>query len=291
MVPAVRVISLHERENRSFAREDLVKADGTSRILPETRELKAFEVRDTPGGFVLQPRGYIGYLPLTSSIALNLQPKFPLENLWRMLAVADEGYDKLVPVLRSYGTFRDSPPHLMLARSFCFFLRLILTEGVARKYTPQPFEGLFRPRPDFAKTTSKFLSRGDMTSVAGEEFMLSPRLAANQVLKQACIDFLRLVPNLSSWQPERHLLMDALNSLESVRPIPMHQGDTEFSESLPFWLKSPYRSALHVYSVYCGHDHLGFSFEASGVSLPSFLFKLDDIFESFIRNAMRSAMS
>ncbi len=287
----VQVISLHERENRVFAREDLVQADGSSRILPESRDLTAFEIRDTPFGFILQPKGIIGYLPLTRDIALNLRPKFPLDNLWRMLAIADEEYNRLVPILRSYGDFRESPPHLMLVRSFCYFLSEIMTEGIARGYVATDFRGTFRPKPNFSKTASRFLSRGNIISVEGEEFIFSPRLGANKVLKQACIDFMRLIPNEPSWQPERHLLLDALNCLDSVRPFKMLPDDIELSESLSSWLRVAYRRALHVYSVYCGHNYLGFSFEAKGAPLPSFLFKLDDIFEAFIRNALRSAMA
>src|SRR5688572_5181062 len=101
MAVAPRVIEIEERESRVFPREDLFDTTGHSLVLPKTRELSAVELKDVLNGVNLRALGLIGYLPLTSEIVLNLRPRFPLANLWRMLAVADESYDRVLPVLRS----------------------------------------------------------------------------------------------------------------------------------------------------------------------------------------------
>ena len=129
-----RIIDLHERETRTFPRSELFDSRGQSLLLPETRGLSAVDLRDVVNGVELRALGLIGYLPLTAGIVLNLRPKFPVKNLWQMLAVADETYDRILPVLRSYETADVSAPHQLLARGFCHYLSAILTVGVARGY-------------------------------------------------------------------------------------------------------------------------------------------------------------
>lgn len=73
-----RIIEISERGNRTFARTDLFDPQGRSLIFPQVRELNAVEITDTPDGARLMALGLIGYLPLTSSITLNIVPKFPI---------------------------------------------------------------------------------------------------------------------------------------------------------------------------------------------------------------------
>lgn len=151
-----RVIDLHEREARIFPRDELFNSRGESLLLPETRELSAVDLREVVGGVELRALGLIGYLPLTTGIILNLQPKFPVKNLWEMLAVADETYERLLPVLRSYETANVSAPHLLLARGFCHYLREILTVGVSRGYYQEPYRGHFKPKVNFGRTVATY---------------------------------------------------------------------------------------------------------------------------------------
>lgn len=142
-----RIIDIKERDRRIFDREDLFDHRGRSLVLPETRDLSAVELKDVHDGVQLRTLGYIGYLPLTADIVLNLRPKFPVANLWQMLSLADETYDTVLPVLRSYEhTTTGSPPHQLLVRGFCHYLRQIMDLGVAKGYFRQPYTGFFKPK-------------------------------------------------------------------------------------------------------------------------------------------------
>ncbi|MDF1600328.1 hypothetical protein PZ895_11210, partial [Mesorhizobium sp. YIM 152430] len=151
MAPELRIIDIKERDRRIFEREDLFDLRGRSLVLPETRELSAVELKDVQNGVQLRALGYIGYLPLTANIVLNLRPKFPVANLWRMLSLADETYDTVLPVLRSYErtTAAGSPPHQLLVRGFCHYLRQIMDLGVAKGYYREPYTGFFKPKVEF----------------------------------------------------------------------------------------------------------------------------------------------
>ncbi|MGE7204801.1 5-methylcytosine restriction system specificity protein McrC [Sphingomonas sp. NPDC019816] len=289
MVWAPRVVEIEERENRIFPREDLFDSAGYSLVLPETRALSAVELKDVREGVNLRALGLIGYLPLTGQIVLNLRPKFPVKNLWRMLAIADNNYDRMLPVLRSYEQAREIPPHQLLARGFCYYLRAIMNMGLARSYYREPYTGFYKPKVDFSRTVARHLSRGDDLTISGDVFGFSANLPVNAVLKSACLAFLRLIPRDPKWLTERKLLLEGLNSLHRVRSSAMLVGGEALANTVPRWLQDHYHGALSVYAMLLGYTDIGFGYEAQGSKMPSFLFSLDEVFESFVRNVFRTA--
>ena len=286
----VRIVELHEREVRLFQREELFDQKGQTLLLPETRSLSAVELREVFTGIELRVLGLIGYLPLTSSLALNLTPKFPIANLWQMLDSADENYDRVLPILRPYEHANDSAPNQLLTRSFCFYLREILSVGVTRGYSTQEYEGHFKPKIHFGRTVARFLSRGEYVRVAGSMFVFSFNAQLNSLLKSACKDFLRIMPQGEMWQSERLIVLDALNALFQVTPSRMLIGEESIANLAPIWLRDSYYGALRIYAILLGHSNIGFSYDAKGTKLPSFLFRLDEIFESFVRNSLRNGL-
>lgn len=290
-MPPHKVIELHEREARVFPRSDLYDTVGQSLLLPETRALSAVELRDVAGGVELRVLGIIGYLPLTKDVVLHLTPKFPLKNLWGMLAIADEKYDRILPVLRAYETSDSSAPHHLLARGFCYYLKEILTTGVARGYYQVPHRGHYKPKVNFGRTVSSFLSRGDEVNVASDAFTFSTDLYPNGLLKSACLAFLKIIPLTKKWESERRLLISALNALDMATLRNMKPGEQDLALTLPMWLRDSYFGALTVFSVLIGYTKIGFSYNSSGSTMPSFLFSMDFIFESYVRNYIQKALA
>lgn len=288
---SLRIVDLHEREARVFPREELFNSAGQSLVLPETRSLSAIDLRDVAAGIELRALGLIGYLPLTSSVTLNLRPKFPVANFWEMLKVADESYDRILPVLRAYESANAAAPHQMLARGFCHYLTKILELGVSRGYYREEYRGYYQPKINFASTMAKYLSRGDDVRVVSDIFTFSANLQVNRILKSACIAFLDVMPRGPQWRKERHLLADALNALHRLNPESMQVGEQALAWSLPVWVRDAYYGALTIYAVLLGHTSVGFAYAAQGCKMPSFLFSLDNIFESFVRNTFRSSLS
>ncbi|CVI17434.1 hypothetical protein AGR1A_Cc40225 [Agrobacterium fabacearum CFBP 5771] len=284
------IIDLGERKPRLFSRDQLFDRDGRSLMLPETRALKAIELRDVADAVELRAKGLIGYLPLTPTIVLNLTPKFPIQNLWRMLELADTEYDRVLPVLRSYQRADVTPPHQLLVKGFCHYARSILSSGIARGYLQKSHHGFFQPKLNFARTASNYLSRGDELNVASDAFQFTAGLRSNEIVKSACLSFLRLMPRTDEWEADRALLADLLNALGSVRADHMRFGEQSLAFSLPHWLRDSYFGALTVYAMLLGYSRIGFAYEPHGTELPSFLFSLDAVFESYIRNIFREAL-
>lgn len=285
------IFELHEREARIFPRDMLFGSDGKSLVLQEIRQLAAVEFRDLASGVEIRALGVIGYLPLTRDITLNVRPKFPLANLWAMISDADERYERLLPIIRSYEKSESKAPHLLLAKAFSYYLSRILSSGLAKSYIREEYRGHFKPRVDFSKTASRLLSRGDEINTISNCFSFSANLRINGLLKSACLAFLRLLPISPIWAAERSILLDALNSLHNVRSVAMHPDDLTAADAAPIWTRQQYQGALTTYAVLLGFSNFGFAYESGGSELPSFLFSLDGIFESFIRNSLKRRLS
>jgi 5-methylcytosine-specific restriction endonuclease McrBC regulatory subunit McrC len=283
-------IDLHERDARLIPRVDVVDSDGRSLILPETRDLKAIELRDVTDGVQLRATGLIGYLPLTTDITLNIRPKFPLSNLWYMLDHAEELFDRVLPVIRRYERTGERAPHLLLARAFCFYLSEILSSSIIRAYPRARREHYYQPKVDFGATMSRFISRGDSLRTVSDIFDFSRDVKANRLLKAACLQFTKLVPRSADWSQEREILNDALARLASIDPQYIQQFDLNAADTVPMRIRNAYKGALSIYALQAGLTGIGFTFEASGSELPSFLFNLDDVFEAFVRNRLRTLL-
>jgi 5-methylcytosine-specific restriction enzyme subunit McrC len=284
----VLIVEILERDSRVFPREELFDASGRSKVFADTRALSVVELKDVAQGVQLRALGLIGVLPLTADISLNIKPKFPLSNLWLLLAAADEAYERLLPVIRSYEHSSGGAPHQLLARIFCHYLEQIMQQNVARAYFGFEHRGHYTPKVNLGRTLSAYASRGNMISVVSDAVAFSTALPVNGYLKSACLAFLRLIPATPEWKNERALMTDALNSLERVRTRHMRPLDSSAAEQVPSWIRQPYIGALSTYSLLLGYNRIGFGFANEGTRLPSFLFSLDTVFEQFIRNSLRS---
>lgn len=284
-------IELHEREARVFPRSALFDNQGKSRIFSSIREMSAIEVRETLLGPELRVQGLIGLLPLTPGLSLNLKTKFPISNLWHMLTIANSACDAFLPVTRQYATSNSLAPHQVLIRSFCFYLKSINTQGIARNYIRETHAGYYKPKINFGKTLKNYLSRGNDIEVFSDIFSFSSNLKANQYLKSACLEFLKITPKSRNFKEERVLLLDSLNALDRIPSAPLPENHQISLSQIPSWLMNSYQNALKIYSIYLGHQRIGFSYDPQGSSLPSFIFSLDTIFEDFIRNYLNKIFS
>lgn len=285
----LRVVEVAERGSHIFSRADLYDGNGLSLVLPKTAALRALELRDCSPGVEARICGLVGYLPLTSDIALNVRPKFPIENLWVMLSHSDEQFERILPDLRSYASGGEAPPGLLLLRAFCHYLERILAGGFAKRFLPLRHEGIYVPKVSFPRTVARYASRGDDIHVSSDAFRFSGNVRINRLLKAGCIHALAHLP--LSWREERIVAGEAINALSAVDPaFDFSESDLRFGEAGEGW--SLYMGALICYGALLGKGRIGFSFELgeTGLHLPSFLFLLDEIFESFIRNCARKKL-
>lgn len=278
-----RVIEIQERGHHFFPRADLVDPFGRSLILPETRELNAVEITDMVDGARLMALRVIGYLPLTSTITLNIVPKFPIQNLWIMLETGGETYSKILPTVRRYQTNTTRAPIQMLARSFCHYLKKTISAGFERAYYPRQRAGYYKPHVEFGPTIARYLSRGNLVETVSNVFEFGLDSPINRIIKAACIRFAHLMPATEDWDEEKKLIRFALDTLQRVNAQEPCIHDFDLDQSVSLRLRDHYSGMLRVYQLLLTGGGIGFTFEPGGKELPSFLFNLETIFERFVR--------
>mgnify|MGYP006426594441 CR=1 FL=1 len=285
-----RIVEVEERGKRYFSRSELVDHRGHSLILPETRDLKALEFKDVSDGVNLLALGLIGHLPLTSTITLNIVPKFPIENLWDMLEIGGETYARILPTIRRYQTTEKPAPIQLLARSFCHYLRDALSAGFERSYYVRTVHGFYKPRVEFGQTVSRYLSRGNPIDTVSRVFEFGLDSPVNQIVKSACLRFARIIPPTKDWDEERLLIQVALDTLRRINEREPIGQDFFLYETVSLRLRDNYEGLFRVYQLLLKGDGVAFTFKPSGKKLPSFLFDLEGIFERFIRQTFINAL-
>lgn len=285
------VLEIQERGSRVLDRTILFDQRGQSLILPQTRALDVVEVKDVADGAKITARGLVGFLPLTESHTLNITPKFPFDNLWRMLEIAGHDYSRILPVMRKYSAGRDSPPTELLIRSYCHYLEELAAVGFGRAYQVREQVGFYRPSVAFGATMSRFLSRGNPLHVVANSFEFTINTPLNRLVKRASQHFLRLVPRESAWNRERRILMTTISSdLALASEAVASDMDFESFRAASSRLQHLYGGLLRVYKLFVTGGGLGFRVETGGIEMPSFLFNLDDVFERFVRETLQSAL-
>eukprot|EP01037_Dinobryon_pediforme_P006125 gene6125-6200_t len=176
---------------------------------------------------------------------------------------ADEGFERILPVIRNYQNSN---------------------ERVARDYHAKTETGFFKSKVNFGATISKYVSRGNHLNTISDTFNFSQDIYPNRILKAGCILFSRLVPRHEKWLAERAVLDDALAVFTNVQPHYISKQDLGAAARTPMRIRGYFAGALEAYAILAGHTGVGFSYQATGSLLPSFLFRLDDVFENFVRN-------
>ena len=286
----VRMIEIQERGKRIFKRTDLIDTAGRSLMLSETRRLMAVEVKDTADGTEVMALGFIGQLPLTSNITLNIIPKFPIGNFWAMLEIGGENYRNILSTVRRYQTSENRTPIQLLARSFCYYLKGAISAGLERSYYHNIRTSYFKPRVEFGHTINRFISRGNPVETVSRVIEFGLDSSVNQVVKAACIRFAQLVPRTEEWKEERVFLRLALDTLQRVSKREPGELDFDLDKSVSPRVQHLYSGMLSTYQLLLTGGGIAFTFESGGRQLPSFLFKLEEIFERFVRETLTKGL-
>ena len=167
----MKIIEVTERSSIELPLKDLLHDGGTLKLRPDLLGKGLVEVKQARNTLKLQINGLVGRLPLTDQITLDVQPKFPVSNLNRMIYASrgelinpfflDRPYEKIkshdylpVPLIRSYSAA----------------IRELVANGVYREYQRETVSGSPKPRINFIKTQQKYWSRLNPTMAVMEQF-------------------------------------------------------------------------------------------------------------------------
>lgn len=290
----LRIIKATERGECSIAVSDLLNTDGTLRLIEFSQNRGLVELKQSGNTLKLKIGGVVGRLPITERVALDIEPKFPIQNLTRMIDRARLSSARIAPIERVYQEVltADHQPDAII-RAFAMYLRRLLAIGIQKTYVREEAVGSPRARLNIRKTQQCYWSRGIFDKAVADSFDFTSDLPVNRLLKAATLIALPLSKGLGSAAADTLVFREALGVLARVnhsqfdlqnfdaagalRGIPTFRDTYQFAVPLALAL---------VRGSTVLHDH-----SDAGLLMPSFLIEMDTVFEAYIRNVLYAFFS
>lgn len=184
---APHIITIESRRSKEIPLSTFLK-EGHLEIFPsvESRGIVTLNFR---GGFVKLSAGkYIGTVPLSRSVTLDIRPKFPVANLRRVLEVAGSNFLPLEDLERYYAEYDRGLATMtdIMLLSFSRAMRPIAKEGYHKEYQRQRSETSSpRGRILTGATMASWGMRGTRHRVAVEAYAQELDIPENRVLRSA----------------------------------------------------------------------------------------------------------
>jgi len=282
----VKIIEVSERSSISIPLQELLNEGGTLKLAPDLIGKGLVEVKQARNSLRLQVNGVVGRIPLTDQITLDVQPKFPVSNLNRMVYASrsemlnpfylDRPYEKI----RS----RDYLP-VPLIRTFSSVLRELIANGVFREYQREIVSGSPKPRINFNKTQQRYWSKLNPTMAVMERFNFTQNNLPNQCIKLAATKALAISKNSAHLKECVPSFAESLRQLEFVSllsPSSISSKLQNLRSKVPSF-RNDYARALEQALEILRHIDVSLNRAKNGVSLEAYVLSLDDVFEQYIR--------
>ncbi|SET98275.1 5-methylcytosine-specific restriction enzyme subunit McrC [Hymenobacter actinosclerus] len=289
-----RLVQVSEHSRVPLNRGELLDLQTGSLLLsPHVIGSGYIRVQADKDQVVIHAGPYIGLIPLNDYVTLEIVPRVPISNLVRILAASGRAPQRLPESLRTYATqavpvgqIRDE-----LANAFIRQVQLIGASGLHYIYETRKEDTSFpRGRILLNETITRLLAKGKRYLISTARFERNINTSPNQLLKLA------LLVLASTYQTSNKnglvtkqlgAIRDCLAVFSGVTTLATHnlRLSTVFSKLPP--TREYYLPALELAQLILGIRGLDFDSNEGNVSLPSLLWKMDDIFEDYVRWGLR----
>lgn len=289
-----RVVPCKEQGPIEIPLDEILGPAGELRANPETQ--RYFDMRLKKGTLSLRARGFIGQIPLSDRVIVEVQPRVPVRNLSRIIGMSGVPPTSLA-AMRNYATSDEWSDTLLdlYAGRLISHIEQIATSGLLREYAEREEMSSFpRGRVLLGRSLQTLRSRGvkHIAAVAWHE--RSHDNPPNRCLKYAAWLIVSRYMEIGPKDPKSLSLHRRLTGL-----YPMFEG-VELDHSRTFLADERVQGTKPLPSTraYYG-DALGVAratIEQRGVliedstgplRMPSIVLDMDVVFEAYVRNALR----
>ena len=283
----MKVIEVSERSTVDIPLSELLHVGGRLKIRPDLIGKGLVEIFQSQNTLKLRVNGLIGRLPVTEDLALDIQPKFPVSNLNRMVYASRSALRDPFNFTRPYEKFRTREYlPVPLIKTLCRNLERLVVRGIHRSYKRELIIGSPKPRIDFMKSHQKFWAKLDPTQAVIERFDFTQDNVPNRFLKLAASKSLALARTSSHLSDCVPILAESLRQLERVTLVNQRDLSTELSYVHTFLPaeRYDYHSALSAAVEIIQHIDVSLNTTSEGLALESYIISMDDVFEQYIRS-------
>lgn len=256
-----------------------------------------FSVGRKKGKLVFRAGNFIGLIPINDQVVLDVRPRVPLDNLERMLRIAEETPNDLKDFLRYYEALEEPLPSLLnlFAQGLINAIQKIEENGIYREYIKREEDTSFpHGRLKLGETMQRHAARGIQHRVTASWFEPTTDNPANRCLKYA-LWFLADHYTSTGQNKSRHLqgLEHAFHLFSGVhldKSLQFLKASNVAKPELMPSIRSYYKPALYLALIIIRNRGVSFANRKGGILMPSFLINLQTTFEKYLRNVLREKL-
>lgn len=287
------VYNVESRKSLELDISDLA-IDGRLEIFPHVEDRGLLFLQFRRKRVILSAGPYIGLIPLTPRVSIDVRPKMPVSNLARVLDVARRSVSSISGADRLYlatdlvgGSVIE-----FLAANLVDALRPIAANGLHKEYVRRS-EPTSRPRGriEIAGTIREW-SHGQFHKVRAQRFEQSSDIAVNRLIKAALFFVLQRIRPLSE---ESRLLIKRANAAYFDLPVVvtgLQKADYETCKAilrgnaLPT-ARSYYYRAIEIALLILSNRGIALQEHGTDVLLETFIINFEDLFEEYLRRVLQ----
>jgi 5-methylcytosine-specific restriction enzyme subunit McrC len=283
------IYTVQSRQGLELNLSDLT-IDGRLDIFPHIEDKGLMFLQFRRNRVIVTPGAYIGLIPLTPNISIDVRPKLPVSNLARVLDAARRSLRTIDGADRLYlsSELKSSSVLEFLAANLLDAMRPISAHGLHKEYVVHT-ETTSTPRGRIELSgTIRTWSRGQFHKLQAQRFEQSSDIPVNRLIKGAVYFVLQ---RLRSNSPESRTLIRQANAAYFEMPAvigALHPTDYEISKkilsanSLPA-MRHYYYRALEIALLILSNRGIVLQEEGSDIALETFIINFDDLFEEYLR--------
>ena len=291
----MKIHSAEERNEINIDIGEVVKEGGELDIYPNVKNFFSIDYKPKRGKLTLLAGKYIGLIPINSSLAIEIKPKFSISNLTRIVSIAKDRFNTLNFFSREYKESDLSEPIIFefMAESLCNKLRILYEEGILKEYIyRQEASHKIRGRININHSVKHLWSYGHFNKATIQYYEQTADNLFNQLIKytlEYCLN------QLNSMLPEKKALRDDLSFYYSLFESVNSENILNRYNVVVGAIRSEKVSVLrYYYENICEICRLiiegkGASFNDTGsdLQLSSFTLDMESTFEKYLLNSLR----
>ena len=268
---------------------DQLILNGKIQLYPEAE--KYFDLDYRTGRLVVAPKSYIGLIPLNERVAINVKPRFSIENVFYLIRKASATLRFIDGHVRDYGSIKTEnfDPLTELADKFATVCESLLRSGLLRKYSAALFQSPYSGTLDLSETIIRYRAQGITHTQHWASDELTDDIVENQLIKSALIRVIEFLVERNNAGSKKSLkvLRNVYREFDGVGEL---SAGFRFSESqIAGLIKSlPYHYRNYSQLIWLAFlivSRRGLLIDSVGkVNFDTFVVNLADIFEDYVRN-------
>jgi 5-methylcytosine-specific restriction enzyme subunit McrC len=279
---------------------DRLMSQGRFQLYDEIGASKFLRAFISGGELVLTASRYVGYIPLNDQLALNVEPRFSIRNLTRVLRIAEHIPEAIEEFTRGYQADTEVISSVLdrLTESFLGAITEVIKGGLYKNYRLHHADTSFpKGRILLGKTALRHHSRGVRHRVAIQWHARSPDNGPNRLLKYT---LWMLYQRYSGMKPragvlrvrsELNRLYRAFAGVELDRDKQFLQDSIVAQPAHMPHSRSYYLDAMQMALLLVENKGIRLSVHSGPIRIPSLLVNMEKAFEAYLRNVLSVRMA